>query len=43
MKENKLTYEIPEAEVVVIDKTDVLEDSLNVIDNAGGWKWSKNM
>ena len=43
MKEIKMTYEIPEAEVVIISKEDVLTVSPNELDNLSAWKWEKNI
>jgi len=42
-KNNKMTYEIPEAEVVVISRADVLSESPNALDNLSAWKWDKNI
>ena len=35
MKETKIAYEIPDAEIIVLSKTDVLDGS----DNVRAWTW----
>ena len=40
MKENKITYEIPEAEIIVLSTTDVLDSSDQ--NNMSVWGWDQD-
>ena len=40
MKENKITYEIPEAEIIAFSTTDVLDTSDQ--NNMSNWGWGND-
>lgn len=40
MKDNKITYEIPEAEIIVFSTTDVLDGSDQ--NNMHNWGWGED-